>query len=455
MSVHQHSGILEVSSVTLSTMPETTITFSIKTMERSETIQQFIGHSITVEEASTRCQVGERQLWRLVAKVRNARAKKIASAQALVHGNTGRVSNNTLESSVVNTIKRIATQKQYHDFGPTLLSEKLEEDHQVSVSREKLRTLLIQWKQWTPKPRHTSVPHQWRERKALFGALQQFDGCYHPWFEDRAPECCLLASIDDATGKITSLRFVHWEGVFPSFAFWRKYLEIYGKPLSIYLDRHSTYKVNAKTLLDDPEARTQFERAMDELNIEVIHAYSPEAKGRVERLFETLQDRLVKELRLQGISDWESAQRFVDRVFIPRFNAKFSVNAREEGDAHRPLVKEEQALFDQIFSIRVQRVVMNDFTVLYKKRFFQILPTKVRFVRTREKVEVRQDAEGTIRVLLRGAELPIKELPERPQKVHPKSRQRTVAQTPWKPPADHPWRRFSLTPKLAEAIPVH
>jgi hypothetical protein len=152
---------------------------------------------------------------------------------------------------------------------------------------------MIQGGLWRAKSRKMkSAYHAWRERKASYGELEQFDGSYEAWFEDRAPRCCLLAAIDDATGKITQARFVGNEGVKAVCSFWKGYVETHGKPLGVYLDRHSTYKINAKTLADDPQAKTQFERSMRQLDIDVIHAFSPQAKGRIERLFGTLQDRL-------------------------------------------------------------------------------------------------------------------------------------------------------------------
>jgi transposase-like protein len=195
---------------------------------------------------------------------------------------------------------------------------------------------MISWKLWQPRPRKKNKEYRsWRPRKEYFGEMEQFDGSYHPWFEQRGEKCCLLASIDDATGKITKLRFVDWEGVKPAFEFWKEYLKNYGKPLKIYLDRHSTYKQNQNSIFNDPQVLTQFERAMKDLDIEVIHVHSSQARQRAERLFTTLQDRLVKELRLVNISTKEEANRFIEEVFIPRFNQKFGVIAQKKGNLHR------------------------------------------------------------------------------------------------------------------------
>ncbi len=415
-------------------------------MERHDIITRFCTNAISLREACAQCSVGERQIYRLVAKV------KELGIRGLVHGNIGRVSNRAITPAKKEQIEKLV-RISYHDFGPTFAAEKLREDHAITVSPETLRTFMVEWGLWKPKPRKGNGEHRaWRERRTLFGELEQFDGCYHAWFEDRAPTCCLLASIDDATGRITGLQFADWEGVFPSFAFWGEYLDTHGKPSAVYLDRHSTYKVNTRTLLDDPEARSQFGRACDELGITLIYAYSPEAKGRIERLNLTLQDRLVKELRLRNISDRETANRYLHDEFIPAFNAKFAVVAREEGDAHRPLTKADAESRDRVFSIRAERVVMNDFTVQYKSRYFQLEKTTLRLVCRKEKVEIEERKDGSVRVYLRGAYLPVHELPERPAKVREtKNAPKLLAhvKSPWKPATDHPWRMRLLREKRA------
>lgn len=408
-------------------------------MEQHDIIQRFRTNELSLSEACAQCKLSERQVYRLVAKV------KADGIEALIHGNTGPTSNRALDPRQKAKIEKVV-RTTYPDFGPTFASEKLAEKHDITVHPETLRTYMTEWELWKPKRRRRNGEHrQWRERRSRFGELEQFDGCQHAWFEDRAPKCCLLASIDDATGRITGLRFADWEGVFPSFDFWSTYLDTHGKPQSIYLDRHSTYKVNTKTLLDDPEARSQFGRACDELGIELIYAYSPEAKGRIERLFSTLQDRLVKELRLRGISSMEEANRYVRDVFIPAFNAKFAVVPRKDGDAHRILTEADTSTRERIFSIRTQRTVSNDFTVRYKGRYFQLQKTSLRLVCRKDKVEVEEREDGGVSVYLRGAYLPMEELPERPKKVQETARSPKLlahVKEPKRPAADHPWRRY-------------
>jgi hypothetical protein len=427
--------------------PETIPTISItsRTMDIHDTIQKILRKEIGIATAAATLGLCERQIYRLLPKVQKH------GLRALTHGNCGKQSGNAFSEKEIEKVKDIITER-YRDFGPTLAAEKLASGHKVIISREKLRTLMRDWGFWKARTRKSGERHEWRERRSLFGELQQFDGCYHPWFEKRGDSCCLLASIDDATGTITGAMFVDWEGVFPSFSFWREYFTTLGKPCSIYLDRHSTYKINAKTLRDDPEARSQFERAMHELNVEVIHAYSPEAKGRIERLFKTLQDRLVKELRLEGISTRDEANDWVRTVFVPAFNAQFSVIAKNTGDAHRP-VTETVVTLDRIFSSRVERVVMNDFTVAHKGVYRQLEKTSIRLVRPREKVEIEQRPDGTSKIYLRGAYLPFHVLPARPTKVttHPPKR---LEHVPTKPAADHPWRKFKFSSQKENEEPT-
>lgn len=225
----------------------------------------------------------------------------------------------------------------------------------------------------------------------------------------------MLASIDDAKGEITGLKFVHWEGVKPAFKFWKEYIQKRGKPLRIYLDRHSTYKQNQKSIFDDPDVLTQFERAMKDLDVEIIHAYSPQAKGRIERLFKTLQDRLIKELRLAGISAIEEANRFAEEIFIPNFNQKFSVPAQKKRNLHRPLNKFEKENLDKIFSLQNIRKVANDFTLRYKGRWFQLLETQPCLVLRKNKILIEERISGEILISLRNRHLNFKELPGRPE----------------------------------------
>jgi hypothetical protein len=274
--------------------------------------------------------------------------------------------------------------------------------------------------------------------------MEQFDGSYHHWFEDRAPACCLLASIDDATSRITGLQFVNWEGVKPAFIFWRKYILKHGKPISIYLDRHSTYKKNQKSVFDDPESLTQFQRAMKDLGVKIIHAYSPQAKGRVENKFGTFQDRLIKELRLAGILTMSTANKFVEEVFIPKFNQKFAVAPQKKGNLHKSLTNYETKNLDKIFSIQDKRIVNNDFTIRYKNKWFQLLERQPTLVLRKDKALIEERINGQIFIGLRNKYLNYILLPERPKPVKMKVIALTRNKTTWIPPDNHPWKHPSF-----------
>ncbi len=239
----------------------------------------------------------------------------------------------------------------------------------------------------------------------MFGELVQFDGSYEWWLEKRFPfKLCLLAAIDDATGKILYARFEYNEGVFPVMRFWRTYIEQYGAPQSIYLDRFSTYSMNSADAKENPDTATQFERAAKELTIEIIHALSPQAKGRVERLFGTLQDRLVKELRLAGINTPEDANTFLTKTYIGVFNQRFAKEAAKAGDLHRVLSEKEKAALPLILCRHEKRVLQNDFTISYNSVRYQLLPTPRLLMRPKDDVLVHELSDTRVRLFIRSKE---------------------------------------------------
>ena len=423
-------------------MAQETITMTQKDLLRYNVISKLIDGHVNGSEAAKQLNLCVRQVKRLKAKV------KKHGARGIIHGSRGKSSNRRLAKEIIKKIEKIV-KEMYYDFGPTFASEKLSDNHQIKISKEKLRQLMTEWKLWKPKPRKENKEYRsWRPRKEYYGEMEQFDGSYHDWFEGRSEECCLLASIDDATGKITKLKFVDWEGVKPAYIFWREYIKTHGKPLKIYLDRHSTYKINAKSLFDDPEALTQFERAMRDLNTEVIHAHSPQAKGRAERLFGTLQDRLVKELRLAGISTIEAANKFVEEEFIPKYNQKFAVLPQKKGNLHKPLNKFEKDNLDKIFSIQDTRTINNDFTIRFKGKWYQLLETQPTLVCRKDKVLIEERLDNSTFISLRNKYLNYIVLPQRPEKVEIKVIALAKMKSSWKPPANHPWRRpFILNPE--------
>jgi len=425
-------------------MTKELITMTQKELSRYEIIKRLIRREINGTEASKQMDLSVRQ-------VKNIKARVIKEgAKGVIHRKRGKSGNRKLSEEKVKRIEMIIKER-YPDFGPTFAKEKLEENHKTKIGKETLRQLMIGWSLWRPRPRKKNKEYRsWRQRKEYFGEMEQFDGSYFKWFEDRASDCCLLSSIDDATGNPTKLKLVHWETTKQAFSFWKEYLLKHGKPLCIYLDRHSIHKQNQKSVFDDFKAKTQFQRAMErDLGIEIIHAYSPQAKGRCEVRFNNFQDRLVKELRLAGISGMEEANKFLEEIFVPKFSQKFGAKPQKRGNLHRKLTKYELENLDRIFSLQHSRFVNNDFTVRYQGRWFQLLETQPCLVRKRERVLIEERINGDIFISLRGKYLNYKELPKRPERIKEiplPALSRTKSS--WKPPVDHPWRRpFVFSPE--------
>jgi hypothetical protein len=291
-----------------------TITMTDKEVVRFDIINNLINHKIRIGQAVKTLGLSVRQVKRLRKRVREF------GTEGVVHKGRGKESNRKTDEATRKKVETLLTDT-YSDFGPTFAVEKLREHHDVVLSKETIRMMMVRLDLRTVRSRKENGQyHAWRPRKEYFGEMQQFDGSYHLWFEDRGGEHCLLASIDDATGCITKAVFADNEGVVAVSTFWKEYVEEHGKPVSVYLDKFSTYKVNHKNAVDNKELRTQFQCMTARIDIRLITAHSPEAKGRIERLFGTLQDRLVKEMRLCGISTPEAGNIYLRDIFIPKIN---------------------------------------------------------------------------------------------------------------------------------------
>lgn len=407
--------------------------------QKLEVITNLLDGKITNGGAAKKLGLSIRHIQRLKVEVRKHGVK------ALIHHLKGKPSNHKLHQAVKLEVLSLV-KEQYSDFKPKFASEKLEENHQLIINPETLRLWMIKDGLWKLKKQKGVDYYAWRPRKDYFGELQQFDGSYHLWFEERLldefgnpMEVCLLASIDDATGKITHAYFDFNEGVVPVFNFWKSYVELLGKPLGIYLDKFSTYKINHKSAVDNLELMTQFQKAMKVLRVEVINANSPQAKGRVERLFGTLQDRLVKELRLNNISAIAEANLFL-KEFIPKFNTKFSVIPAKDGNVHREITQQEKKDLKSIFSIKSTRRINSDFTIQFKNHFYQLEEIQPTTIRPKEKVLVEEHLDGTIHFRFREHYLKCFILPEKPKKVSKQPTILTNHPLNWKPPPNHPWR---------------
>lgn len=420
------------------------IIMSQKEIKRYDIIKKLINKELKSSDAAELLTLSARHIRRLKKKA------KEKGAEGLTHGNRGRTSNRKMpdreRQKIISLIK-----EYYSDFGPLLASEKLWEWHKIKRNKGTVRNIMIEEGIWKPKAKKKEKHREWRQRKASYGEMIQYDGSYEHWFEDRGDKCCLLASIDDANSKVW-MKFDEHEGVEPTFDFWREYIKRFGKPYSIYVDKFSTYSMNHKLAKENPDTLTQFQRAMEKgLNIEIIHAQSAQAKGRVEKLFRTLQDRLIKELRLNDISTIAEANKFLEEDFLPKFNAKFMVEPRTKSNLHKELTKQETSELDSIFSKQYQRTVRNDFTISHKKYYYQLTDDQPVTICKRDKIIIEERMDESIHFRLRGKYLNYKLLPARPEKINQRTKW-VIAQTPnrkpYTPPVNHPWRKFQYSNKV-------
>jgi hypothetical protein len=356
--------------------------------------------------------------------------------KGVIHRSRGKTSNRRIADKIREKIIKLY-RTQYWDFGPTLASEKLLERDRLKVNDETLRLWLLESGDWK-KSRKRKGHRRWRERKHHFGEMVQMDGSHHDWFEGRGSRCVLMSYIDDATGKVFA-RFYDYEGTIPALDSFKRYLGKHGLPMSVYLDRHSTYKSTAKPSVEDDLNQTmplsEFERALKELGVGVIHANSPQAKGRVERLFGTLQDRLVKEMRLRGIKTIEEGNGFL-KHYLPVYNKRFSVLPVERTNLHRPLAQGID--LDTILCIKTERSLRNDFTVAHNKKLYQIKDKA-----KASKVEVQDRIDGSMKIFDQNQALRFEEITTRPVREK-KPRVKARRRKRYVPPPDHPWKGFKF-----------
>ena len=405
-------------------------------------INKAITHEITNLQAAKKLQLSLRQVKRLKQQI------KLQGDMAIIHKLKGKQSNHHISVSLKTKAIEII-RSSYTDFKPILAAEKLEELHGITLTAQTVRIWMTEAGIWKPRRKKKNGEYRsWRPRKEYFGEMEQFDGSYHFWFEDRFVdeqgdpiEVCLLASIDDAKGEITKAVFAANEGVKAVFTFCKEYVEKLGKPKHIYLDKFSTYKINHKNAVDNKDLMTQFQRAMRDLGINPIPANSPQAKGRIERLFDTLQDRLVKEMRLAKINTPDAGNKFLKEYFIPRFNKKFGVVPAKTGDVHEPLSQTNKKNLSRIFSVQSTRIINNDFTIQFKNNCYQLKEIQKITVRAKERVLVEEWLDGTIHLSIRGEYLNYIVLPEKPKKQNKNPIILTTHKLNYKPPQNHPWRK--------------
>ena len=352
---------------------------------------------LRVADACQLLDLQRRQVFRLL------RGLKQDGATSVLSKRRGKPSNNRLPDEV-RILALSLVRERYPDFGPTLALEKLAALHGLCVSRETLRGWMIADGLWIDRRHRLPSPHQPRRRRDCLGELVQIDGSDHAWFEDRGERCTLLAFVDDATSRLMMLRFVASESAFDYFRATRAYLEAHGKPIAFYSDKHGIFRVNAKTAAGG-DGITQFGRALSVLNIDIICANSPQAKGRVERSFGTLQDRLVKELRLAGISTIAEANAWLPG-FVADYNARFGREPANPKDLHRPLAPTDD--LDEVLAWREERTVTHNLTLHYDRMMLLLDPTPFARGLVRKQVEVVNYPDGRFAVQFEGVSLPFR-----------------------------------------------
>ena len=414
-------------------------------VERTSIIEQVVHKRMKQSKAGELLKVSVRQIKRLV------RAYRQEGTKGLLSKRRGQPSNHQHESQVKSSALAYVHQ-HYADFGPTLAAEKLRERHHLVVNKETLRQWMMEAGLWQAKRQKKAKIHQSRLRRSCFGELIQLDGSHHDWFEGRAKPCCLYVLIDDATSQLVGLWFEKQETTVGYFRVVRDYLTRYGRPLAFYSDKDSVFRVNhAET---SSVYQTQFERAMRELAIELICADSPQAKGRVERANGTLQDRLVKEMRLNGIDTMEAANAFLP-MFMADYNQRFAVAPHSPINAHRQELP-DASILDLVFSIQETRVLSKNLEVSYQNVIYQVKSEGIGYGLRHARVTVCKGMLGEIILLYKGRRLAYQR--------HEKERRAGVSVVSTKqlnqemnrvvtkasvPSKEHPWRRYVINPTKA------
>jgi transposase len=413
---------------------------SAKELNRSEVMQRLSEKRMSQKEAGRILGLSVRQIKRLL------RAYRQKGPAGLVSKHRGRKANNRLPEEVKKRALNLLKTK-YKGFGPTLAHEKLVEREKLKLSDESVRKLMIEEGLWKARKAKKETVHQLRERRACFGELIQIDGSPHDWFEGRAEPCVLLVFIDDATGKLVQLLFVESESFFSYCQAAEGYFRQYGKPVAFYSDKHGIFRVNLPST-GAGEALTQFGRAMQELDIQIICANSPQAKGRVEQVIQTLQDRLPKELRLRGISNMAEGNAYLPE-FIADLNQRFAVEARSSVNAHRPLTAKDD--LTRILTWQETRTLSKNLTLQFQKTVYQIQTKRPSYALRNTQVTVCLNAQNEITILYNGKALSYsiyKQQTKQAEIVSAKQLDQVLQpkRLPPKPAPDHPWRRGFATP---------
>jgi transposase len=412
------------------------LTMSNKEYERMKIMEKVKEKSVRQKEAGDVMGIGDRQVRRLLVQYNEKGVLGILSQQR------GKPSNRQIAQEEKDKVLAII-REQYPGFGPTLAHEKLLEKGLIPFSVETLRQAMMQSGLWKGKQKKTGPVYQQRMRRGKLGELVQIDGSPHKWFGEES--CELLAGVDDATSNIMHLKFVDSESIESYFAFTEEYLSLHGRPEALYSDRHSIFVTTRKPTIDEQLAKqypkTQYGRAMEEIGIELICARTPQAKGRIERCFKTLQDRLVKELKLERITTREEANAYLP-TFIASYNKKFAVPAREQENAHRAV---HQTL-KEILVIKSTRKVSKQLEVQYEHLTYQLHVPKNSLALRGVHVHVHKTMQGEVSIIYREKKIPfttldvlqqnnLKSMSKKEVNVHLNKK----TSIPHKPSNNHPW----------------
>src|SRR6202795_1146482 len=381
------------------------IALSQRERDRLRMLHEVKRKQLTQSEAARRLKISDRQIRRLLVGLQKR------GDRAVIHGLRGRPSNRRY---VVRFEQQILTRgrQRYADFGPTLAAEHLAQEG-LPVSRETLRKWMIKASLWRPRAQRVKSIHVWRERRACFGELVMQDSSPFRWLEERGPACQLIAVIDDATSRFYA-RFTEHDTTEENLRTFGEWLQRYGRPVAHYTDKNSIFRRSDAMLLREQlrgeKAHSHFGRALHELGIEWIAAHSPQAKGRIERLFETLQDRLVKEMRLTGIDSIAAANHFLETRFLPQWEQRFTVTPRNARNAHRRLGPEQH--LEEILSVRVARQVAQDHTVRWDGNRWGVVREEVCAGLRGAAVEIERRLDGSHWLRYRGRYLHLRHCPE-------------------------------------------
>ena len=400
---------------------------------------------LKVTEVAELLEVSYRQAKRLNKRY------QAGGSEALVHGNVGRASNRVDDQRRERVLALVGgnySGEPHERFGPTLASEHLASDHRIEVPRETLRRWMLAAGLWS-RQRKRKAHRKRRQRKAHFGELIQVDGSHHQWLEGRGPKACLMNFVDDATGVALG-RFSSEETTWAAADLLEAWVRRYGVPQALYCDWKNVCKrqPTSREAIEAVEPETQFGRMCAKLGIRIIAASSPQAKGRVERHHSTHQDRMIKKMRLEGIADYEAANRYIEERYLPEHNAKFGCEPAAEADFHQRLPKGLDLKW--VFCLEAERRVSNDLVVRFENRFLQLKPKRNQSLGAGSRVKLEQGRDGELRVRFEGRAVAFDEI-DRPQ---PKGRgepQQRGARQARKPAVDHPWRRPLLPRKRKTA----